>query len=219
LTGNLRLSKKYLPYILDSTLPTGGNGLNAVDLHLRNKYYVTLNSNGVPFRSMLGPVAGGNARTINDSDGPISMENILYTNNTRSRVVPGGWYKDNNATERAFNSERIYHGLSPFTAQTVVAASYGLMQVLYTTAVDATYTMNNGDVGRPPDGLFNENASLDLGTATLVNKYRLKPSMASQFTRVADLANAWCKTLVRYNGAPTYGPSELITSDAYFPTK
>jgi len=216
--ANLATLPQYLPYILASSLATGGDGLTSVDKHLRTKYHVTLDANGRPLQTMLQPLPGANTREISDGDGPITMENILFTNNGLS-VVPGGWFTSGNATEIAFVAERTrrHQRLNPFTAQTVVAASYGLMQVLFTTAVGYTYTTGNGAVGRAPDGLFDENANLDLGTTTLVKKYTRKPALPSQFAHVADLANAWCRALVRYNGGGTYGPKILKLTDGYFP--
>jgi hypothetical protein len=219
--GNLATLSAYLPYVLNSTLPSGGIDLTAVDKHLRDKYYVTLNSNDEPLTAMLQPLPGNTARHINDNDQPITMENILFTNNTRKSVVPGGWYKSlNSGAVSAFLTERkrAKNPLQAFTAQTVVAASYGLMQVLYVTAVGYTYTTATGS-GLPPEGLFDENTSLDLGTTTLVQKYTRKPApLPLQFAHIADLANAWCRNLVRYNGGSTYGPNILALSNAYFPT-
>ncbi|MGA9750887.1 MAG: hypothetical protein WBS54_03770, partial [Acidobacteriota bacterium] len=52
-----------------------------------------------------------------------------------------------------------------YQAQTAIAASYGLMQVLYTTAIDPL-KWNNGQPGasRPPAALFDPATSLDLGS-------------------------------------------------------
>src|SRR5262249_6249682 len=63
--------------------------------------------------------------------------------------------------------------------QTVIAASYGLHQVLYETAVGQGYVDSTG-VGRAPRDLFDASTSLDLGTQYLAKRFRAQDGADQQ---------------------------------------
>jgi hypothetical protein len=61
---------------------------------------------------------------------------------------------------------------SPFTAQTVIAASgYGLHQVLYTTALGQEGYKDQNGLGKSPGNVFDPQISLDLGTEYLARMF------------------------------------------------
>jgi hypothetical protein len=219
---DVRILSQYGPYAVqtfaDSLDPAlkQGSGLMAAELALRERYSVTLDTDGNPLKVILHPPPRtSKKRKISLADGPISMENILYTNNATS-AVPGGWYTPGSSSgyEVDFRTSRLSNKRLPFTAQTVLAASYGLMQVLYNTAIDEYYVTNG--IGRQPSGLFDENTNLDLGTDVLALKYK-GLGLSDQFDHVSDLRDAWRRALVRYNGGGSYGPAILMLTGTYFP--
>jgi hypothetical protein len=215
-----RVRSKYAPYAVatftdsqDPALPRG-NDLIPDELALRERFKVALDSHGAPLRSILKPPPSDSnpkPRAILPSDSPISMENILYTNNARN-----SWY-----TSKLPGREPVFRKFratsQPFTAQTVLSASYGLMQVTIPTAVGVGYVSDG--ICRQPGNLFQETTNLDVGTEILGMKFSAVVT-SSSFAHYADLRNIWSKALTNYNGGGTdYAPTVLSMSDKYFPVK
>lgn len=116
-------------------------------------------------------------------------------------------------------------GMLDFTAQTTVASSYGLMQVMWRLAVlERGFRGPNGELN--PHLLLDPDLSMKLGTTHLLSKFRLAfrlrtpanlPAMdAEDFKRKTELG------LSCYNGCqglqPTrYGKSVLERSANYRP--
>jgi hypothetical protein len=77
-----------------------------------------------------------------------------------------------------------------FTAQLVLAASYGLGQTMYETAVNRGFDtrIDNGQSARPVEQLFDPGVSIDLAAKSLKKEYD-------------DHGNSWSQALFYYNGA------------------
>jgi len=217
---NLRSKPAYSAYSLQTFADSlnqamsQGSGINETDISLREHFQVVVDSNRRPLQVLLSPPSSRQAkRVVELADPPISMENILYTNN--STQVGGPWYSSGTSTAAREASYRKYRKThTPFTAQTVLAASYGLMQATIPTAFADGYSAN-GSVRQPSD-LFEPNINIDLGTDILATKYR-SGSSTSQPRTMAELQRAWDTALVRYNGGSSYGADVLKSTAKYFP--
>ncbi|MEK2688637.1 hypothetical protein [Bdellovibrio sp. GT3] len=109
-----------------------------------------------------------------------------------------------------------------FVAQTTVSASYGMMQVMYPTAVGQGFTVNG--VGDDPWKLFRPSVGLELGAKHMLAKY--KAANTSRNTSTMISLDYYMTNLrlgyVRYNGSPKnarardYGVNVLKRSDQYF---
>jgi len=220
---DLRNTSQYDPYRVETSRHgdsvdghlAAGTGLLPVEETLRERYSITADANEHPLDSLIVRIPKGtHRRHILGSDGPISMENILYTN-LRQR-----WINVSPLAEQDFRQQRSANALEPFTAQTVIAASYGMMQVLLTTAYDNHYRTATDDVVGQPSGLFDLTTNIDVGTAVLASKYTATGA-AGSFAHFGDLSRTWCQALVRYNGAGAsarqYGVSVFKASDTYYP--
>ncbi len=138
--------------------------LSSADANARNNYTIALNQqNQNPLCRVTNISQVQSLRLIKPADTLLSMENIFYTNDPTIN-----W-----ANADIFQSFADYQvDNPPFTGQTVIAASYGLHQVLYTTAVQDEGFVDANNVGRPPSSLFDRFTSLDLGSNYLAQKAR-----------------------------------------------
>jgi hypothetical protein len=182
----------------------------------------------VPFATMLP-----NTRKIASMDVGVTMENILFTNDRGGKpsqnwtTSPGGQRE-----LELFESFRLLGG-KPFAAQTVIASSYGLIQVLYTTAVQDRRFMRNG-VGWPPSDMLIPKTAIDLGTEELGSLFKTRPVVSGlernpQFKTYDDLKSKFGIALVYYNGVQNrrwipgvspltdYATNVLLFSDSYSP--
>jgi hypothetical protein len=102
-----------------------------------------------------------------------------------------------------------------YDAQTAVAASYGLLQVLYTTAVE-TMQWNVGQSGltRHPSYLFDPGTSLDLGTGYDSRNIRAVPfhgNAAPDFATLMEFQQSLETGFQQYNPRwPGYGHDVVI---------
>jgi hypothetical protein len=90
-----------------------------------------------------------------------------------------------------------------FVAQTTLAASYGLKQVMYTTAVNPM-NWNNG-AGGPPLGLIDATVNLDISSAYLRTRFEENDS-------IPDWTLRWKRALRDYNGKWAYANAVMDTS-------
>jgi hypothetical protein len=137
-----------------------------------------------------------------DNDPLPSIENVLFTNDDLQH-----WFS-NASGHLIVRYLIIYEALvpseiplphTPSTAETVVASSYGLHQVLYTSAVEWGYTDSQG-VGLPPSDLFIPAKSLDLGSQYLAKKFQESHvSEAAGFSDMRDLFLQFGPALRGYN--------------------
>jgi len=176
------------------TTPQGNNlDLNSQDAVARQRYSLALAPNGQPLCRVTNANQVTAARPINPADSLPSMENVFYANDNDANI--NDWERESlKANKQISTAQRFYDyqiDNPPFTAQTVIAASYGLHQLLYTTAVGMGYADQNG-VGLLPRQLFDPTTSLDLGTEYLSkmfmksdglqeNNYSDMPGLLAQF--------------------------------------
>lgn len=136
-------------------------------------------------------------RPINSSDTLPSMENVFYTNDG----VAADW-EAQAARNPARSDLRFYDYQDdhpPFTAQTVLASSYGLHQVMYATAVGEGYVDGQG-VGLSPGNLFQPSVSLDLGTEYLAKKFaKSDGSEQTDYTDANDFVFQFAPALRAFN--------------------
>ncbi|HEX4497244.1 MAG TPA: hypothetical protein VIE43_16345 [Thermoanaerobaculia bacterium] len=218
---DLRTSDTYKLYAVESFQDSTdvqpvheGRGINEIDRAFRESYYITLDNKGVPLRSM-SKGTGGATRKILRSDPPISMENIFYTGDSANQWT---YFKP------ILAAGLIKYRMSgtPFTAQTVLAGSYGLTQATLMTALSFGY-MTDGVV-RPPSDLLDTDTNLDVGTEILAKSFE-SLFTSDSFPTVATFRTAWAKAFSVYNGTSSpgtissYGSKAICLSDAYFPVQ
>jgi hypothetical protein len=106
-----------------------------------------------------------------------------------------------------------------FTAQPSLAASYGLMQVMYATALDMNWQGANGKrnpsfLFDTPENLANGGGSLEPGSKLLTTKYKLKNKNAATFPLInsySNLLQLFQKAYSAYNqGKDSYGEDVII---------
>jgi hypothetical protein len=180
------------------------NDPNSPERALRERFLVSVSGVDVPLSgliSFVGPLQF-QPRLITASDPAIEMENILLSNPRQNWICNAARttctpqfqaYRDFRATNR------------PFTAQTSLAASYGLMQVLYTVAVLERSYIDGQNIGLRPTALWQPPTSIDLGTEHLANLFRDWKNFSSfadspQFSDASDLRNKIGIALALYNG-------------------
>ena len=138
-------------------------------------------------------------RAIAPADALISMENVLYANDACIlQNFCADWSTQNQASFISF-TQTFQDTHDPFSAQTVVASSYGLHQLLYSTAVGMGYRQN--EIGLPAHLLFDPFTSLDLGSRYLATVY-LKAGSAEQldFSDEKQFLFQFGPALSRFNG-------------------
>jgi len=157
----------------------------------------------------------------------ISALNILAANplqNWQTKSLAGNW----DAVQKG------NFGALSFTGQTPLAASYGLLQIGYITAVDPnTMGWNGVDGAQNPSYLFDADAdivgegggSLALGTGYLAGRMfypcgnpTLSPSSPA-FASPPDFAQAFVRALNCYNHGHTKGAygRAIVSGPAYSP--
>jgi hypothetical protein len=180
------------------------NDPNSPERALREQFLVSVSGTDVPLSglvNLVGPLQL-QSRLITASDPAIEMENILLSNPRQNWICNAA----RTTCTPQFQAYRVFRATHrPFTAQTSLAASYGLMQVLYTVAVlERSYTDGQG-IGLQPAGLWQPPSSIDLGTEHLANLFREWKNFSSladspQFSNMDDLRNKIGIALALYNG-------------------
>jgi hypothetical protein len=168
---------------------SAGALLTAADVDPRNRYFIGCGTDG----------QGG--VNIQSSDVEVSAGEIFRCNNlTHGRQ---NWARSRALLARAESLES-----EPFTAQTGLAASFGLLQMTYVTAIDQMKWTGDRDGRRNPSLLFDslENhdrgaGSLDVGVAKVVADFRLRNPAAlwAQFGSADRMVVAFARAWSRYN--------------------
>ncbi len=151
------------------TLPQGTSlDRKSLEASKREGFDIQLNKAGVPLCQVSAEDQGVSTRLIDSADALVSMQNIFFTNDSDNN-----WSSHSGVDFPRWFRDYVRHGNQPFTAQTTIAASYGLLQVMYPTAVQIEGFIDNakGGIGRPPSSLFSPTISLDLGTGYLGRLY------------------------------------------------
>jgi hypothetical protein len=122
-------------------------------------------------------------------DGKLKNYDQKYVMTAANGMTIEEWFRQNPARSGEKEAGRDY---TKYIAQTRISASYGLMQTLYTTAVEMKYTGQ-------PEGLYDPKASIEYGVKYL--EYLVKMIQDKQYAYIDD------KNLIRlvsgsYNGGP-----------------
>lgn len=185
-----------------------GSLLQLKDKDLRNEFYIYDSS--------------GNSRVLNSLDEFVSAYQLIEANdegekNGRPKVSNASqqnWLKETSAQRRLnFRPEDF-----DFVAQTNISASYGIMQVLYTTAAEP-YLWTGANLGQKcvssaetcdPFFLFDTSDNIEIGQGSVGLAGRIvangfletgSPEIAS----VEELALRYIASLADYNEDPSYG--------------
>ncbi len=222
---------RFLPLVIvgfqqGSKIPASND---SADVTPREKYQIQTDTKDQPICETVDQPRSPFVRLLAPRDRHVSMENILITDRDREGRRQN-WTVT--STFRDYRRFRRNRG-QPFTAQTVLAGSYGLMQVLYTTAViDLNFT--EGGVGRAPSRIFEVRTGLDLGTGYLRRMFRLTfPTLArnSTFVDFAELKRKMGVALEKYNrgldpnppvdenNLRDYATAILANSENFFPIR
>jgi hypothetical protein len=222
---NLRLESPYADYRLatspnygdsDPALTQGGN-IDPADIDVRNIYYINRPDCSIPGSTAVV------TRHVQPCDTYVSAGEIYFANPRQNWSIgsKGRLVEANPA-------------LLEFTAQTGLASSYGLMQVMYITAIQKLTWQGTSDEtrGHPagsknPSFLFDtdENeavggGSVRLGAHFLAGKMRpaILKRAAAYLTGEPDLRAVFAQALKKYNPDGTYPSSVLRFIDQYIPT-
>lgn len=133
------------------------------------------------------------------------------------RVIWCGW--GNNAHDCSAEGVSVYLlNEAPFRkAQRLVPSSYGLLQILYATAITEMHWAGRGsdDCGKNPDYLFDPWENLNLGVGYLTKLLREKAMGGKQeklFATQAELEQALKLALGHYNGGPRLNNQDYATA-------
>ncbi len=249
----LLLDPRFEPYRLESHidcrfLPTvilrfpQGSGIpptnDTPDVTPREKYQIQTDTTDQPLCETLDQPRSLFVRPLAPRDRHVSMENILITDRARDGRRQN-WMRDPKTGREspAFGKYRVSRRRNPpFTAQPVLASSYGLMQVLYTSVVIDLDTTVDG-TRLSPRRFLEVQTSLDLGTEHLLqNKCQPRSECSVLFSAPTllsfdQLKNKIGVALSLYQGAPPvegdfsesnlneYAKPILLLSNRYYPVR
>jgi len=175
-------------------------------------------SDDVSPRSRYNILDNGVIRSISESDSLVSAENIYNTNDGTQN-----WSKNSPRRARQVSANPR---LLRFTAQTSLASSYGLLQILYSTALAPMgWAGING--AKNPSYLFdtesnieNGGGSLKIGSGYLRRIFsRANPNISS-FSTPVEFEKAFINAFNMYNRGTIvgdYGPAVISRSTAFAP--
>jgi hypothetical protein len=202
------------PYVHYRAPDPRGSELHDDDLSPRDKYWL-----GLPTDS--------SRRKLGNADVNITARQIWDGNNIHSKTGPPKgqrWDKFcKPSTLKAINEDGST--ILDFVAQTPTAASYGLFQMMYDTAVSGWEgALVNGTRVKAPRYLFDTDANIaiDGGTMTIANMFMaknfIKTQETSTFSTYTDFEN-WARlAYVEYNRYhPTYPAGVIGHSYEFLP--
>lgn len=98
---------------------------------------------------------------------PLFASDIVASNQQENWITPNIPELDGDGIFADFVIKTEYR----FIAQTILASSYGLMQIMYPTAVDCCKYKDENGIGLDPIGLLDPNKNVSCGTLYLVNLF------------------------------------------------
>lgn len=122
-----------------------------------------------------------------------------YLKNSRGEPDPQGWFKSSEGKLLEIPTYDKYN----FVAQTLIASSYGLMQIMYPTAVKTMNYQQNG-VGLNPLNLFRPATNVTLGVGYLANQFK-KVNGLSQLSQNYHFLSEYEQALMRSSAAYNAG--------------
>lgn len=201
------------PYVFYRAPNPRGADLSTEDLSPRNRYW-------------LGAPTDANRRHLENSDVDITARQIWDGNNISSKSGPPKGQKwgplCRPTTLTAINEPGST--ILDFVAQTPTAASYGLFQMMYDTAVDEWKgALVDGTRIRAPRYLFDtdENIAIEGGTITIANLFMAKHFIKKQPEALGSYAEfeGWARAAYKlYNSKhPTYPGGVIAHSYDFLP--
>lgn len=167
-------------------------------VHLRSQYWAKL-SNGT-----FGYIPDNFEKSFKGLNYyPLTSWNMIDTDlnhqkNANGAGDPQGWFRGVSWPKdgKRFN----------FVAQTLVASSYGIMQIMYPTAVEEM-NYQEGGVGREPLELFRPKINVDLGVGYLAIKYKelnKNSILTGAFSNVGAYLGSLMPAAAAYNAGKKY---------------
>ncbi|HET7433950.1 MAG TPA: hypothetical protein VFN10_04460 [Thermoanaerobaculia bacterium] len=216
---------KYAAYRLATCAAQGaasdGERLKAEDLTFRSRYEIDADHQSCPPAATTSPAS---FRAIAAGDEQVTAYEIYIGNDTRRRE---NWFRMLGKKWKRDAIEEDASRALGFTAQTTMASSYGVMQVLWTTAVENDeYNFRVGVEDRNPSFLTDESANLDAGCSSLVvgamfmkrkaqQRFRREPP---DLTSEATFMESFRVPLRQYNGRYDYPDDVFRLVSHWYPT-
>jgi hypothetical protein len=161
-------------------------------------------------------------RQLSASDRYVSVHDLFVANNQKL-----GWGRYAKNPSRVAT---VQNGTVDFSAQLSLAASYGLLQVTYATAIDQKWAGNAQSCGpadlRDPDNLFdtpcnlaNGGGSLGIGTRLTEKNFANYPGVTPSLTNEPSLEAAFSNAYQKYNSGMTgYGAHVISNTRSFEPS-
>lgn len=173
-------------------------------------------------RSIYKICTQGSCHNLSPSDNLVSAWNIISAN-TRQGWQKNAWYR------KVYNAHQSGDSCNYlWTAQTSLAASYGYMQVLYTTAINPLHWTGVDDGSKNPSYLLDSSTniarhggSVELGTSYVaINVQKAHPSdvASPQCDSLSDLEGIFEEGWHAYNKGGGYPRLVLMKSYHWLPS-
>lgn len=160
-------------------------------------------------------------RLLSASDRYVSVRDLFNSNDARLK-----WsvYAKNPARVAS-----VQNGTVDFSAQLSLAASYGLLQVMYATAIDSKWTGNTANCGasdpKDPDNLFdtecnlaNGGGSLGIGTRLTEKNFANISGVTPSLTGEPGMEKAFVNAYQMYNSKKGgYGAQVISNTQSFEP--
>jgi len=223
--SNLRTQSPYADYRL-ATAPYYGNSdpplkqgtnIDTADVDIRDEYFIDRPDCSNPSSRLIV------RRKIEPCDTFVGASEIYFDNYAQN------WWKGKKAT-----SVKADPSLLEFTAQTGLASSFGIMQVMYVTAVGTRgwLGINAQDGKHPaasknPSYLFDTDENITLGGGSLLlganqlaywMSKKVTQNTSQPFTSESDMRRAFRYSLGKYNKSASYPSAVIRLIDQYVPT-
>jgi hypothetical protein len=159
-------------------------------------------------------------RPLTVADRYVSVRDIFNSNNS---VYNWTRFATSNTVAQ------IESGADDFSAQLSLAASYGLLQVTYATAIDQKWTGNTSGCGatdpKDPDNLFDTECnlasgggSLGIGTRYTEGHFASQSGVTPSLTNEHTLETSFSKAYQKYNPKKDgYGNTVISNSSSFEP--
>ncbi|AFY02229.1 lytic transglycosylase domain-containing protein [Bdellovibrio bacteriovorus] len=211
--------------------------LKAIHIDLlrpRNRYGVYLGSSPVPSAVPANyEMEYNNGKSLQSTE-LMRINNAGYKakNKNETTFERQNWFLDQgkvakeelillNSGLRDPNSKSRFSPIFDFTAQTIVASSYGLMQPLYSTVANRKFAnyLNADSTGRNPLDLFSPPTNLQYGTTFLSFVFRKSNGNENKekasFDSFTVFRDAWKRGFIMYNAGPYITRIDISSTSSY----
>jgi hypothetical protein len=213
---NQRARSEYAPYRMeyDTAHPRGAWLVDSEDVHPRSVFWIDMAKTG----------------KIGDQQQLVSVYTIYSANDSWQN-----WYKNlKSVSKKSLLLPSTVATTLSWAANTTLASSYGLMQVLFSESFDNYGYFGIGGRRRPyylfdtPPNITGGGGSIQVGTGVYVFKYRWENDFndaglfSPQYDTVEKLDDDYQNGLMGYNGSfcqasTCYGPDTMTRTQKYLP--